>query len=125
MEPSGGVGTHRKDTRLGRPMLLQQKGIFGLPGDAGSILDANTSTQMAGGKSRSLMTSSDQIQYLIPITFSANRIKPLMVAVGVNDPGDLSPMTCCDILIASQVNIKLDPHLAWLAKTKYRTEACK
>jgi hypothetical protein len=47
-----------------------------------------------------------------------------MVAVAFNDPGYLSPMIFCDIISASQVNIKLDPHLAWLAKTKYRTEAC-
>jgi hypothetical protein len=46
-----------------------------------------------------------------------------MVEVAVNNLGDLRPMTLC-IISASQVDIKLDPHLAWLAKTKYRTEAC-
>jgi hypothetical protein len=48
-----------------------------------------------------------------------------MVALDVNDPGDLSPMIFCDIISASQVNIKLDPHLAGLAKTKHGTQASR
>lgn len=48
-----------------------------------------------------------------------------MVAAAVNDPGDLSPMMFRAIIYARQVNIKLDPHPAALAKPKYRTEACR
>ncbi len=96
-----------------------------LPDWTFSILDAKAGNQMARRQSRTLMTSPDQIQDLIPITFPASRIEPLMVAVAINDPGDFGQMLFRAIIAASKANIKLDPYPPRLAKTKHSAEACR
>jgi len=75
------------------------------------------------------MTSPDQVPQLMPITFLASGIEPLIVAVAINDaihdPCDFGPTVLRTIIRSNSVNIKLDPYLPPLAKTKHSAEACR
>jgi hypothetical protein len=89
-----------------------------------SIHDAKAGNQMASRQPRTLVTSPDQIQHLIPITLPASRIEPFMVAIALNDPGHLSQVNFRAIIAASEDNLKLDPYWPRLAKTKRCAETC-
>jgi hypothetical protein len=94
------------------------------PDETFSFLYANAGNQSPRYHLRLVMASPNHAEHLLHITFPAIRIEPLMIAAAINDSGDLGQMIFRAIT-AGKVNIKLDPYLTRLPKTKHGAEACR
>jgi hypothetical protein len=70
------------------------------------------------------MTSPDQAQNLMPVTFPAIGLGSLVKAAAVDDPGDLGQADFRTLIASCKADIKLDPNWPRLAKTKRCAETC-
>ena len=88
------------------------------------ILDSYASNQLARSRLRIIMASLDQAQHLMPLAIATIGLEPLVVAVGIDDPGDFAQMAAGVVPTAQEINIEFNPYRARRAQTKDGAEVC-